>query len=194
MSKNHLDHPVIGVFDDTYPVPDDQLAFEFALRDDFALRFPESVGLLNDALAHVQRVSGITIPMRGISDPGGELRESGLIDEQGYFVGRPDWCRIRLGLERSDLEVGDELPEPTLEMLIGMYSLLGASVEADGFWEGERNLFRREATRKGFYHAVPIYTDERYQLIDANQSGGGCYTYSVSVYNEADVLAMQRFS
>jgi hypothetical protein len=49
-------------FSDSYPLPEDQLAFELQLRDDLANRFPDSMPIFNEAFAEVQRFAGIHSP------------------------------------------------------------------------------------------------------------------------------------
>jgi hypothetical protein len=171
-------------FANHYPRPQDQIAFEFQLRDEFAASFPESTPVMEEALADVQRFSGINIPKYKLKEAISEDAPDtdNLVDEMGYLtIGTSGYSRLTLKMpvshtdeqisQMTDLEraeasqthegmyiVGD-IPPETSALLNGLYGLTGAEVVRD-----DRKAGETEGTvlRRGEYQGTPVYFSEDY--------------------------------
>lgn len=178
--------PPTTPFASRYPFPEDQIGYELNLRDGFALEFPDSAPVLEEALADVQRHAGIAIPKYKIREvlsadsPGpGDLN-----DELGYFTYTAHsmgYTRLMLRMPvthtREEIDqmddaqraeasktaegfivVGD-IPPETSRMLNGIYSLIGAETLRDDRAAGQAV---GTVVRRGHYQGTPVWIAEDY--------------------------------
>ncbi len=173
-------------FANKYPMPGDQLAFQFDLQDSFARDFPDSAPLIHQALADVQRFSGIDIPKyQFVETLSGDYPGPDDIDELGFLSlgsgGDNGYTMLALTMpahhsdeeiaqmteeERTEaskthegfLVVGD-IPPETSAMLNGVYGLIGADTIRDDRTAGEDT---GTVLRRGEYQGTVIYIAEDY--------------------------------
>jgi hypothetical protein len=200
-------------FANSYPMPENQLEFEMTLLDDFANQFPDSKPVLGEALADVQRYSGIKIPKYKLVEPLSEGAEAdpGLVDEMGFLdanVGDSGYSMLMLTMpvqhteeqikamsveERTEASathngflVLGEVPPETTAMLNGVYGLIGAETIRDDRSAGEND---GTVLRLGVYQGEPIYVAEDYSDSSPYYNGKPTMTVRIVGKNAGEKLA-----
>lgn len=170
-------------FLDHYPLPEDQIAFEMQLQEDYARQFPESRRIMDAALSDIKCAAGIHIPKYKISEI--DVLEAIMnddVDGLGYLAIRfystsahamvltmpknytaadyaamqPDDYR-RASYESEGMAIVGELPMETKGMLESIYRLIGASVVRDQRSEGSTI---GSVIRHGVYQASDVWVSE----------------------------------
>jgi hypothetical protein len=162
MAQEH--QPAQSLFLDEYPVPENQLMSELELVETFSAAFPQSDGLIEEALTNLSKVTGNHTSVETMNEEAEALEEArlaitnpGARDDSGFRYPTLD----ELGDCHYDdgYYVSGKMPAHTIALLHGMYGLIGAETIRDDKSEGETDGL---VVRRGIYHGETVYAVEQF--------------------------------